>query len=89
LVTPKKRPQPVRGLKTRSGSERPVKKEENKVLGSEGVLADERQSIVSHPPKTRRNALDLKKAVEEEIQELEKKEKVWDIPSFLRNKPAS
>jgi hypothetical protein len=38
--------------------------------------------------KMRRNALDLKKAVEEEIQELEKKEKAWDIPSFLRNKPA-
>ena len=39
--------------------------------------------------KLRRNAMDLKKAVEEEIQELEKKEKAWDIPSFLRNKPAS
>jgi cell division protein FtsZ len=39
--------------------------------------------------KLRRNALDLKKAVEDEIQELEKKEKAWDTPSFLRNKPVS
>lgn len=53
----------------------------------------QRQGVkVVQPVKTeevRRNALDLKKAVEEEIQELEKKEKAWDIPSFLRNKPAS
>ena len=56
--------------------------EENKVVSPEGVGMQD-------PLKTRRNALDLKKAVEEEIQELEKKEKAWDIPSFLRNKPVS
>jgi cell division GTPase FtsZ len=39
-------------------------------------------------PKTRvrRNALDVKKAVDEELKELEQKEKQWDIPAFLRNK---
>ncbi len=37
----------------------------------------------------RRSGLELKKAVDEEIKELEKKEKEWDIPSFLRRKPLS
>lgn len=82
LVTLKKKAQPVQGLKTRSGSERPVAKEEHKAAAlMDGSLQDS--------SKTRRNALDLKKAVEEEIQELEKKERAWDIPSFLRNKPVS
>ena len=34
----------------------------------------------------RRNGLEVKKAVDEEIRELEKKEKEWDIPAFLRKK---
>jgi cell division protein FtsZ len=34
----------------------------------------------------RRNALEVRKAVDEEIKELEQKEKEWDIPAFLRNK---
>lgn len=37
----------------------------------------------------RRSGLELKKAVDEEIKELEEKEKQWDIPSFLRRKPLS
>lgn len=36
--------------------------------------------------RVRRNALEVKKAVDEELQELEKKEKQWDVPAFLRNK---
>ena len=36
--------------------------------------------------KVRRNALDLKKAVDEELKELEEREREWDIPAFLRNK---
>lgn len=36
----------------------------------------------------RRNALELHKAIEEEIEELEEKEKAWDIPAFLRAKRA-
>ncbi len=91
LVSPKKKAQPVqafgsepqsrRGLKTPSGSERPAIQPEPKTpVPQDASLQDS--------SKLRRNALDLKKAVEEEIQELEKKEKAWDIPSFLRNKPA-
>ncbi|MEK7542533.1 MAG: hypothetical protein AAB524_02430 [Patescibacteria group bacterium] len=37
--------------------------------------------------RVRRNALEVKKAVDEEVKELEQKEKQWDIPAFLRNKP--
>jgi cell division protein FtsZ len=36
----------------------------------------------------RRNALELHKAIEEEIEELQEKEKAWDIPAFLRAKKA-
>ena len=37
------------------------------------------------PGRVRRNALDLKKAQDRELEELEKQEGQWDIPSFLRN----
>jgi cell division protein FtsZ len=95
LVTPKKKVQPVqafgselqsrRGAKTHSG---------HSALSASGSMRSERpavaeDAVLQDSSKLRRNALDLKKAVEEEIQELEKKEKAWDIPSFLRNKPAS
>jgi large subunit ribosomal protein L14e len=36
--------------------------------------------------RVRRNALEVKKAVDEELKELEKKEKQWDVPAFLRNR---
>ena len=39
--------------------------------------------------RVRRNALDVKKAADEELKELEKKEHEWDIPAFLRNKSNS
>ena len=45
-------------------------------------------SFVGEPLRIRRNALEVKKVVEEEIKELEKREKEWDIPAFLRKKQA-
>ena len=36
--------------------------------------------------KVRRNALDVKKAQDRELKDLEKQERQWDIPSFLRSK---
>ncbi len=52
---------------------------------------DVSQKAEERPPFTpkgrvRRNALDVKKAVDAELKELEQKEKQWDIPAFLRNK---
>ena len=36
--------------------------------------------------KIRRTGLDVKKAVDKEIEELEQQEKEWDVPAFLRNR---
>ncbi|MCP6726744.1 MAG: cell division FtsZ family protein [Patescibacteria group bacterium] len=38
------------------------------------------------PVMVRKNALDLKKEVDEELKNIEEEEKKWDIPSFLRNR---
>ncbi|MDO8474065.1 MAG: cell division protein FtsZ [bacterium] len=85
----KKKPQKPRAkaqgkllLVTQKKKAQPAPKEEHKAVALENASLQDSSKL-------RRNALDLKKAVEEEIQELEKKEKAWDIPSFLRNKPAS
>lgn len=80
--SPKSKAQAKLPLVTPKKKPQPAKQEGDTVANPEGVA-------VQDSLKLRRNALDLKKAVEEEIQELEKKEKAWDIPSFLRNKPAS
>ena len=45
-----------------------------------------RRKLPEEKGRVRRNAVDLKKAVDEELKELEKKERDWDIPAFLRNK---
>lgn len=44
------------------------------------------QEIPVQKSRVRRNGLDVKKAVDEELKELEQKEKQWDVPAFLRNK---
>ncbi len=81
---------PLVTLKPASSAGAPKRRKETDPVAQEGhnapAFADVSTQDSSRP---RRNALDLKKAVEDEIQELEKKEKAWDIPSFLRNKPAS
>jgi len=43
-------------------------------------------STTEAPIMVRRNALDLKKEVDEELKNMEEEEKKWDIPSFLRNR---
>jgi len=49
------------------------------------------KSADTEPPtperqRVRRSAMEVKKAVDEELRELEKKEREWDVPAFLRNK---
>lgn len=55
----------------------------------EALHRKKQPSLQKEPPKeqsrVRRNALDLKKARELELKDLEKQERQWDIPSFLRN----
>lgn len=66
-------------------------KERVKVASSETRRGDGKNSSpapkISRPRsgKVRRNALDLKKAKDQELKDLEKQEHQWDIPSFLRN----
>ncbi len=43
-------------------------------------------SVKQAPVMVRKNALDLKKEVDEELKSMEEEEKKWDIPSFLRNR---
>lgn len=47
------------------------------------------EELVEEPAKalTRRNALDLRKAVEKVGEEMEERDKKWEIPAFLRRKP--
>ncbi|MCH8244385.1 hypothetical protein IIB97_00670, partial [Patescibacteria group bacterium] len=66
-------------------------KERVKVASSETRRGDGKNSSPApkisrpRPGKVRRNALDLKKAKDQELKDLEKQEHQWDIPSFLRN----
>ncbi len=49
-------------------------------------VAEAKPKISANNSRVRRNALEVKKAVDEELKELEEKGKEWDIPAFLRNK---
>src|SRR3989344_499947 len=51
-----------------------------------GPMGESAVRIPVRSSRVRRNALEVKKAVDQEIRELEQKEKQWDIPAFLRNK---
>ena len=65
------------------------------VIPKTSVKAKKKQERKVSPPapkqprresgKVRRNALDLKKAQDKELKDLEKQERQWDIPAFLRN----
>ncbi len=46
-------------------------------------------AVVSDSEHVRRNALEVRKATDKEMKELQEKERKWDIPSFLRNKSSS
>jgi len=49
-------------------------------------LAVEKQSEAEGPP-VRKNAMQVKKDLEQEEKEMLEKEKMWDIPAFLRKRP--
>lgn len=78
---PKPKPRPKPKKKTKKAA---VKKKTEAVSVPVEVSDGEEE-----PSKalTRRNALDLRKEVERVEEEMEEKEKKWDIPAFLRRKP--
>ena len=74
----------------KSALARKAKEEESKeALPSKEEGQEEKKEEPANPPqnsRVRRNALEVKKAQDVELKELEQKEKQWDIPAFLRNK---
>jgi len=65
-----------------------VSKKQKKLPLKQKVLVQEKPLNPAPLVQPRRNALELHKAIEEEIEELQEKEKAWDIPAFLRAKKA-
>ena len=90
-----KKPQPLpqreKPKKKHKPKARPKKKTKkpslNKKSASTSVLTEAPSEEEPDRVLTRRNALDLRKAVEEVEEEMEAKEKKWEIPAFLRRKP--
>ena len=77
---------PKQLLKGKQGAkheEAKIAAEGKKRAQEQGVL---RKKTPAQKSKVRRNALELKKAGDEELKELEEREREWDIPAFLRNK---
>jgi len=66
--------------------EKQIKKDTEKELGQEKEEDSRDEIIPREGHRLRRSAMEVKKAVDEELQELEKKEREWDVPAFLRNK---
>ncbi|KKS18980.1 MAG: Cell division protein FtsZ [Candidatus Roizmanbacteria bacterium GW2011_GWC2_41_7] len=89
-----KKPQPLpqreKPKKKHKPKARPKKKTKkpslNKKSASTSVLTEAPSEEEPDRVLTRRNALDLRKAVEEVEEEMEAKEKKWEIPAFLRRK---
>ena len=80
----------VVSLKTRRGGgkvavKKPAAKKQRKKTEEKKTLPSVPETPRPQSGMARRNALDLKKAKDRELKELEKQERQWDIPSFLRN----
>ncbi len=92
--SPRKKPKPKTRPKTKFKPKpkvRPKKKIKKPVLKKKPAKVSVAMGASSEeePQKalTRRNALDLRKEVEKVGEEMEEKDKKWDIPAFLRRKP--
>ena len=87
----KKAAEPRAEEERRATATTPVKKKQRKVAPKverkqEKLSAPPRKPLIEAEVVHRRNALEVQKAADEEIQELEERERKWDIPAFLRNK---
>ncbi len=82
--------QPEKMIRSKKPARRAVKRQLSlrKNIKIEEVSKPQIESKSFDPAqdKQRRNALDVKKAIDQEIEELQEKEKEWDIPAFLRSK---
>lgn len=80
---PRAKPKAKPKLKFKARPKKKIKKPATASLSQETSSPEEESVKVL----TRRNALDLRKAVEVAEEEMEEKEKKWEIPAFLRRKP--
>lgn len=65
---------------------KPKQKKVIKARKEKRVEAPKLPILVPFQEKQRRNALDVKKAIDEAIEDLQEEEQKWDIPAFLRYK---
>jgi len=79
---PSPKPKPKPKTKPKSRPKKKNKKKKEVVPAPEPEREEESVKVL-----TRRNALDLRKEVVKVSEEMEAKEKKWDIPAFLRRKP--
>jgi cell division protein FtsZ len=91
----KKRPQKLIAKKEQKKEKKPKKKKVQKKKTKPKIKIKEQKeeklaNLVTREaksqPKIRRNALEVKKVLEEEEKKLLAKEKIWEIPAFLRRK---
>ena len=64
----------------------PKKKRPKPKLKPKPKLEPQKPEITAEPQKLRRNALQIKKVIEEEEKELLEKEKIWETPAIFRRK---
>jgi len=87
---PEPRPEPKPKPKPKPKS-RPKIKYKKRTAAVSVPVEEKKEVATTEPIKalTRRNALDLRQEVEKVKEEMEQKDKKWDIPAFLRRKPDS
>lgn len=71
--------------KKKSLNKKPIVKKSKKIKEKKKIVPPPPKVPHSQSGKVRRNALDLKKAQDRELKDLEKQDEQLDIPSFLRN----
>lgn len=77
----KEEPEPTLKPKKKKVEKKTQKPKKKMVRKSRSVAPTQQTPVM-----VRKNALDLKKEVDEELKNIEEEEKKWDIPSFLRNR---
>lgn len=91
---PKRIPQKRKRQKETAEKQEKSEEKTPEALEASEEEAQEKQAVQAQEPspapslkrRTRRSALEVKKAVDQELKEMAEKESVWDIPAFLRNK---
>lgn len=79
-----KEPEPVKEKKEEEPKKKVVKKRRKKKAPKR--KQQKLPVVAREPERVRRNALDLKRAADKELEEIEERERRWDVPAFLRDR---